>query len=698
MPMIRLINPALRLLAAGLPAAAIASSPMAQSAAPTTLDPVTVTGSGAAHPELAPYSARNPFRTPQSSSNHTQTITREEIELLRPRDLFDLLNTATGVLATQGSRKGFSGLTIRGDSNFRWIVDGAYLQPTMAGRILKSLPVMAIEEVKIIRGSSALTLGPLVGSASPGGAPVDGFIVVRTRKPPRDEVQLRVALETQSTFQTGLWAGTRFDDAGGKAYLAGLATYGDTDGPGERLNNGAAYNAARTAYAGLAKAGIERDGWLVDLMVYKDAGRFEIPNANSHGPGQGSWFMDPARTDLYALSGSKSWDSVHTTLFSLSRTEARQKFWTANSSAGPYSYVQNNNFVTHLNLRHNVDFGGTRVMLGGDYMHWNAPTGQQYYEGIPREEKTAAGFVQIEQKLVDDRLTLDAALRREQVKIVRGLDYYTGGAQPFGGVNSPLRTTNNTLPWAHFWSTGASFAVFDGWKLTARYGQSRQATTGLNPKPGTSLADDQQYKWEVGIEGSVTNWLNPSVNFFHHDKRNEKSLSGYTYVVNNNTTQTCRTATIPSSGTLAPKTSSALTPCYAQSDTVRDGIELALFGTIAPQASYRASWTHFTRLANVSATTPRNIFDASFSYGIDAFTLSGSVKYVGRYKGSASDADAWLGGYTRIDLGIGYDFVWAGNSARATVYGRNLTDRAYETTNGVQDVGRVLGLDLTTRF
>lgn len=110
------------------------------------LPPITISDS-AVRQDLAPSSAQNPFRITESSTSHTQTITREEIEDLRPRDVFELLNNATGVIATQGSRKGFSGLSIRGDSNFRWIVDGAYLQPNMAGRIMRGIPVTAIEEV-----------------------------------------------------------------------------------------------------------------------------------------------------------------------------------------------------------------------------------------------------------------------------------------------------------------------------------------------------------------------------------------------------------------------------------------------------------------------------------------------------------------------------------------------------------------------
>ncbi|MBN8285332.1 TonB-dependent receptor plug domain-containing protein [Zoogloea sp.] len=662
--------------------------------------PTITVSSSSERPELTPENARNPFRTPKSSTVHTQVITREEIEQLRPRDVFELLNSATGVIATQSSRKGFSGLTIRGDSQFRWIIDGAYLQPTMASRIMKSLPVSAIEEIKIVRGASTLTMGPMAGSASPGGAPVDGFVVIRTRKPARDEVQLRAAVESNDTTQANVWAGKAFgqDEASGKGYVAGLLSYAENGSPDELLDNGASYNVDRQTTGGLLKGGFQWGGWLIDVMAYKDDGEFQIPNANSHGTGNAGWYMDPSRTDVYSMTGSKAWGGIHTTLFSLSRSVSKQAFWTANTAAGPYTSRQNDNEVTHLNLRHNIDIGNTRLTAGGDYMHWDAPNGQQYYEGIQREEKTKSWFVQAEQGLFDNKLSLDASYRRDQVHVVHGLDYYTGGNQPPGGVNSPLIYSNRTLPSATFFSLGASWAFFDQWRLSGRYGQSSQATTGLNPRPGVELTDDSQRKWEIGVEGHVTRWLNPSLNYFRRSVENEKFLNGYTYLANNNSTQTCRTGIIPSSGAFAPKSSATMTPCYDQQDTLRGGVELVLTGAFAERSFYRFGLTHFTTLENTLATTPRNIVDLSFSHGMGSFTLSGAIKHVASYQGSSSDVRAYLGGYTRYDLGLGYEFKLAGAPVRATLYGRNLTNEKYETSNGVQDVGRVFGLETTVSF
>jgi hypothetical protein len=246
--------------------------------------------------ELSPESPRNAFRLPVSSISHTQIITREEIQQLRPRDVFQLLDNATGVIATQGSRKGFSSLTIRGDSNFRYIVDGAYLQPTMASRMMSALPVMAIEQVKVVRGGSTLTMGPMSGSTSPGGAPVDGFIIITTRKQTKDGGQARVAGETYNGVKADLLYGKTFGNSDNKGYVQGLISHSSSNGPGDTLDNGLSYNRSRETTDGMFKGGYTGNGLIVDFMTYQDGGSFAIPNANSHGTGNGDWVMDPSRT------------------------------------------------------------------------------------------------------------------------------------------------------------------------------------------------------------------------------------------------------------------------------------------------------------------------------------------------------------------------------------------------------------------
>ena len=689
---------------------ALTGAAQAQNAASALNNPPTnveIVGQGYRE-DLKPAGARNPFRMAESSELQTQTITREEIENLRPSNAFELLNNATGVIATEGSRKGFSSLNIRGDSNFIWIVDGAYMQPTMAARLMKSIPVMAIEEVQVVRGGTALTLGPMTGSISPGGAPVDGFVVVRTRKPKENESQVRLALETNDTVQTGAWLARKVGEPENKGYVAGLINYSDTNGPKDKLDNGAGYNVWRESTSGLVKTGFQTNGWAVDLMGYKDDGEFGVPNANNHfrtgagtGPSPysygstGSWRVAPSQTDMFVLNASKGWSSTQTTLLSLSNTQSHQVLQSPGSAL-------NDNDITHLNLRQHMDFGKTRVALGGDFLHWKNPSGMNYFEGIKREEETKGLFATIEQKLLDDRLTLDAGLRRDQVKVLHGLDYYTAGAQPPGGTSSPLIYQDRTLPSAEFKSLGASYKLNAVWKATTRYSTANQVNRNLNPMTGVTLGDDEQKKWEMGFAGTVNPWFNPSINFFSREVKNEKSVKGFTYTNANNAivTGTTCAARVAETGANSVKWNgtSDIAECYGQDDTLRQGVELVSSGRMSESGSYRFGWTHFTKLDRVELTTPKNIVDFSMSQDLSVYKLTGSVKRVSSYRGSTTDANDFLGGYYRVDFGVGRNIRWSDVDTRITAYVRNLTDKRYETSNGIQDVGRVLGVEMIAKF
>ena len=677
----------------------LSASALAQGNA--TLQPVVVSDTPY-RSDLLPSSPNNAFRTAESSNNHVQVITREEIEELRPANAFELLNNATGVLATEGSRKGFSNLNIRGDSNFIWIIDGAYLQSNMAGRLMKNIPVMAIEEVQVVRGGTALTMGPMTGTVSPGGAPVDGFVIVRTRKPQKNEGQARLALESHDTVQTSLWGGRRVGDPEHKAYVAGLAAYSDTNGPSDKLDNGAGYNSWRESTAGLVKAGFDTHGWMIDVLAYKDDSRFGIPNANlNFGPTgnppvygtNGNWRVDPSQTDLWVFNARRTWSPQQTTLVSLSNTKSHQVLQTTTANL-------NDNETTHLNIRQHMDIGKTRVALGGDYLHWHNPSGMNYFEGIEREEKTQGWFATVEHAFLNDRLTVDAGWRRDKVEVVHGLDYYTPGQQPPGGLNSPLIYENRKLPAAEFMGIGGSYKLNADWKVSLRLGTAKQVSRNLNPMPGLVLGNDEQEKWELGLAGSVNDWFNPSINFFSREVKNEKSVKGFSYQTVNNTTQNCRSSVTTTGTNNAIKWNgvSDIAECYGQDDTLRQGVELISTGQLFGSGSYRLGWTHYTKLQRVELTTPKNIVDLSLSQGLGVYKLTGSAKYVSRYRSSTNDAKAYLGGYTRLDVGVGRSLRWNDIDWRVTTYVKNLTDKIYETSNGVQDPGRLLGFEILTSF
>lgn len=637
-------------------------------------------------------SPKNPYRTAPSSESHVEVITREQIEELHATNIFEVMNTATGVVSTLGSRKGgFGGLMIRGDSNFRWIIDGAYLQPDMASRILAALPVFSIQEIKIVRGSSSLTLGPMVGSATASGAPVDGFVVVETRKPRKDEVQLRGSAGTYNTYQADLWAGKVMNDQDLKAYVAGLAFKNSTDGPNETVYNSLTYNAGSQTGGGLIKGGMETYGINIDVMGYVARGTQQIQNYNKSfsATAPGNWKVDPSDNDLFILNAAKSWDESNTTLASISRNTSYQSLYS------PTKY-QNNNENNFMNLKHVFAKDTYRVTLGADYLHWNNPTGMNYYEGIQREESTTGLFTQLEKSFLDKDLNFDASYRQDQVKVQHGLDSYFGGQA--GQRNTSLMYANRTLNPAKFYTLGAQYRVLPETKLNARYGGANQSPQNVTPMPGITLGNDQQTKVEFGVEQKVSPLLNPAINYFSRQVTNEKTIGGY-----NRQTGVPVTNCSLTEASVISQTTGLYSACYNQGNTNRSGLEYSTQGVFAERSNYRASWTNFTTLsgAYTSLITPRNIGDLTFAHGIEKFTLTGSVKYVAQYYGitaTSSVPTMKIGNYTNFDAGLSYDMVVDSVALTTTLYGKNLSNIKYQTTTGIQDWGRVFGVEVIARF
>lgn len=661
---------------------------------------------------FAPASPQNPYRLPASAAPVSQVLTSAQIQLLKPASVFDLVNHTTGSFSTSSGKKGFSGARIRGDSNLIWIVDGAYLPSQVAGRILQGLPVGAIEQMEVFRGASSLTLAPMVGFSNPSGAPTDGFVIVRTRRALGDRGSVRVGAEQNATALASALVGRGFGAshvAGTPSlgYLTGSVSFLDTAGPEELLPNGFGYNVARRAASGLVKAGISQGFFNIDVSYFRDHSRFQVPNSSlvAAGSAADNWEMRPSRTDLIATTGTLVWSQKHTTLFAISHNRTHQKLNGAGSVANlnfDDGGLINDNRTTHVNVRQVADVAGMRLSAGGDLMHWHTPTGQNSYEGVERKEHITGLFAQIERSVFRDRLALDASIRRDRVKVIKGLDYFTGGAQS----PSPLPLVENRLlaP-ALFGTAGFRLTAAPSIAITGRVGRNRQNDSNINPVPGLTLEPEVQQKWEAGIEGRFSRAFTATLTGFHRGVSDEKSISGYSYTRANNTAATCVTTTIPTTGALAPAT--GLQPCYTQSDTARDGVELVVEGGWLTSGRYRAGLTRMTRLADsagvVQLTTPKQVVDVTVTHGWRALMATASVKRVSRFSGRrpAGGADTTyypLGDFTRIDASASWSQPTHNALIRFSVYGRNLSDAHSQTVAGYPDVGRVVGTDMTITF
>jgi outer membrane cobalamin receptor len=642
-------------------------------------------GPGGGRADLAPDSTANAYRVAPSSRQHTQTFTRKDIEDIHPANVYDLLSHATGVTVTHKGRKFPFSLNIRGDSNFGFIIDGAYVPGFIAGRILQSLPVSSIEQADVVRDGTALTLGPLVNFSSASGALNSGFVVIRTRTPTKTEAEARVGVETYGGVKTSVFAGSTFERDGWTGYLAGLGSYQTADGPD-------GYNMWSENRTGFGKAGVGFGGFFTETMIYKDHSRWGFERAKE-GESKASlvsqkWSYDPIDTTLVASNSRMEWNAANTTLLTMSVHEVQQSNILA-SYVSPAVKVNDERDSMHtLNLRHSLRFGGTLLQAGAQYVHWRTPTGELFYTGYEREEETLSGYANAEQKLFGDRVTIDGSARVDDHTVITGVDLYDRGQGPGGGNYACYY--DKELPLAISYATGASVLLIPQLLATGRYSHTEQGgITGIVPAPGETLDPETQEKYEVGLEGRFSKYITPTLTYFDTSVANDKT---------------------PVSYVTDPVTEYSVAQ-WGQSDTHRTGFELALKGALSGagwpgKTSYSAAWTHMASLesstdAYYPFAKPRDLVNLKLTEEFGPWFASASLNYVSEYLSNFNSSDNGhhkVGNFTAVDLSFGRTLRIGDNDARLTLFGRNVTDEHYETVYGYPAAGAVYGAELAVKY
>lgn len=662
-------------LAAGLTQPALATD--------KTLGEITVTEQSS-RPDLAPDSPTNPYRVPVSNRAGIQTFSAEDIRNLRPRDIFDLLDKATGITVTYQGRKNPYFVKQRGGGSFTYIIDGAIL-PTVTQRILQRIPLTAIEEFQVVRDATALTIAPLINIGATGGGDGlnTGFIIIRTRQPKQDEVSLvasgEKAVNQPSANQESLFAGKHLggngkDEVGG--YVSGLAS--------------ALYRPSKDDWfdgqkgeGGMFGAGLGNDRFSVNLMYYKETGRFEMQrgiNPRTGALDNSRWFYDPIDTEVWSLSSSLKWNADQTTLASLFSTRYGQKETTGTFTTALPAPANYRERTSGYSLRHNARFGNTYINLGTQSTRsWAEGTSSGFGSLNQRWDSTVTGYgATIEQRLLDEKLFLDAGYRRDEKHV--------------DTTDTSVRMRNVDLPPAQAVSIGGRWLFAPGYALNGRYFDGDQGSSGgnfsLQPLPGKKLDAEKQKRWELGVEGSFGSQVKASATWFDVNVKNQKAqtTTAYTYA-------------------------GSQFYYYTQADSQRSGYELLVQGSFAQRSSYKASWTHLVR-NELSGTTglaankinANNLYDLSVSHGFGDYTANVSWKRVDEYYGSNSGTApaVKVGGYDRFDANLMRDFRWNGVLFSATLYGRNLGNSHYVTQQGptglYPDRGRTLGIELRTDF
>lgn len=620
------------------------------------------------YPDLEPDSPVNPYRTAPSSRLSVETITSEEIDRLKPANVFDLLNHAVGVLALYQGRKVPYSVRIRGDIHFAYVIDGVYFPSESGGRILQNLPVSVIEQIDVVRDATALTLAPMVDFGRPSGAPNDGFIVIRTRRPVETEATLLGKAESFNTTAGSVFAGTRSD----RAYISGFGYGYDTQGrSGEYM--------AQSSESYMGRVGLTFGPLRAELSLYKDRTNQQIQAADPYESqlGPQRWSLEPIENSFWAASLTGRWNDNHTTVLTASGSEVSATLVSGTIYPVSPNVFDNLEQTQNVDLKHTITWRDTLIRIGGQYMYWNTPTGQSYYEGYPREETITGYFATIEQGFFNRKLTLDVAARRDDQFIAHGVDHYYAYEMLFQQPS----IVDRDLPASKFYSFGAAWAPSQAWRINGRAYAAKQGSVENVPSVNNKeLHPESQRKYEVGLAYSGWEWLRPALTLFHTRIYNAKAPAQDVRAMNGQ-----------------------VTSLFDETNVKRSGFELQASGSF-PLAGgttrYTFGYTYLdgdTTNEDYGRTSPRDTISASLQHTRGLWEGGLSIVAVSKFYSNWKAVDRQfheIGDFQRLDGYVGRNFPIRGGVVRFSVYGRNMLDQRYETQLGYRDPGAIWGAEL----
>ncbi len=641
--------------------------------------------------DLELSSPTNLYQIEKSAQFGTEVMDEKEIEAYQAKDFFDLMNKAIGMDVTYQGRKHPYFINMRGGGSITYILDGAIL-PSTSDRILTTLPLVAIEEIQIVRTSTAITIAPAIdiGASNSGGGTSIGYIIIRTKHPKKTGGMLRAYYE-QADAQPGadgedLYMGATFGSANSlNGYVGGMVSRYNRPSREDWFDGS-------SAQAGMINAGLNYGPITINTMAYKDRGRFEMQRGvKTDGTvDNAKWFYDPIITTVLSMDGNIIWSENQVTLFSASsimyeQTEINDNF--ANTSHAQKEYTES---TQTYSLRHKARFGNTLINLGGQMTH-SKGFGPNLSKGYNKYDTSVMGYaISLEQSLFDESLVLDAGYRLDY-KHIKDSTKAKNEA-----LSKPNANNNIDLSPANVIAVGALWNMTNTYSLSARYYYGDEGVSGdfdLMTENNETLHAEKQNRWEVGLKADFDKVFVPMITYFDVDIENEKTaIDDKTYTDDQGNEYYY----------------------YTEQNSHRQGVELSINGTIKRSTTYKFSWTRMllnetsnstTSSDSVGVSTPENSYSALISHTWEDYRFNASAKRVDAYSSSSSamgtSSGVTLGNYTRIDANAAKDFKWKSNIITGKIYGRNLTNDKYATrytTGYYYDRGRTLGVEISMNF
>jgi iron complex outermembrane recepter protein len=639
-----------------------------------SLDAVTVTAP--TRHDLDTQSLTNPYKVEKNSELGTQIITREDIEKLAPKDIFDLFNKAAGLNVTYQGRKSPFFVDVRGGGNLTYILDGAVL-PTSSNRILQKIPMSAIEEIQIVRGSTSLALGPSIpiGSSNSGSGVNTGFVIIRTRQPVGTEASMSGFVEKSDgqpiAHGQSIFTGTHIANKSSTGFLGGLNGYIGGLLSGNDFPSTDTRFDGTNADAGMLTTGLNLKKFSLNGMLYRDCGRLEMQRGvtvlgvldNS------KWYYDPLITTVISSNMTMEWTKNQITLASIFYTKydqtERDESFTDTTPVNKKHFVEKTNGCS---IRHNARFFSntpfSTLFQPGLQITNSTGFGPNTNQSYNDWTTSVLGWSASAEQSLFNVATLNAGYRWDRKHI---------DTSAISALKVSANNDQNLAP-AQVVTAGGEWHIKDLLVLNACYYYGYEGTVGdfdIKTKAGTPLDPDKQQRVEVALKCNWKKYLQPTFTVFNVDVKNQKSATTDTYKVDGYTYY-----------------------YYTQSDALRRGLELLLEGeTTISGTKYSASWTHMTKNQTTSngivtnalgLSSPNNLFTVTLNQAVRNYLMVNvSLKRVDPWTSSTSAMgtayNVNLGDYTTLDANIMKDIMLDNHKITAKLYGRNLTNEKYAT-------------------
>ena len=627
---------------------------------PVELNPVNVKGK-----KLPVYS---PYATTESAKISTEVMDSEEIDKHNPVDFYDMISRGAGVNESFQGRKVMNFAGVRRGGSMGMIIDGMYIPSTQASRILAQFPMDTIESIRIVRDSTSLSVGPLKAFASYSGAPNDGFIVIKTKRGYKPQIGGSMMYGNYGTSRTQFYLGNQIGNFDFRVTGTSMESSGKTDWHNDKRYRSYLFN-----------GGYNGSFLKINAMFFFSNGmrNFQLNDSNIETEGEikvQHWGYDPLKGFWGSLNADALWSSSQTTSFTIGHGLVKDTEWlnsfNETTSTMTLSTREQRDEVDNYHLWHTASFGNNTLKAGGQLIRWDQPSGYASYDGNARKEDMVGAYIQDEQSLLNGRLTFDAGLRIDMVRIDKGIDKY-----------SPSEATNMIIQneWTepvYGGSAGSSFRLNDIMAFNARVGYTHaEIDSYLATVNDRDLPPEERFKYELGTSMSFHPAFNPKVTVFYYDIRNSK------------TSVDTETATTPEGDDYTYK-------IYDCEDEYLYGGEISVNGIIPFGFNYKINYSYNeSSIASNSASKPKHSVSGVLGYVFGPVDANVTMRYISEFN---KESTTPCGDFYKIDGNINYRFKILNEiSGRVRLYGRNLLDDHYTTSSrGYSDVGRTYGVEV----